>query len=171
MDGERAQDIPPRVADLPAPQVKLSGRQVIGLVVLALLPAVALLGLTEKPGRLERSSGPLHVELGWEAVSRLYLPGLLQLTVSSTGSEPLKDVSVAVPLGWLEGFSDVAGVPAAEDTAEGQLHFPLGEVAAGGSRSLRLELRPVDAGLWRGVITVSHTGGAEQFAISTLTLP
>lgn len=163
-------DVPPVPPEVPRRLYLRAGR-IAGLVLLALLPLAALTGLTDMQGELARSAQGMDVTLSWPAVNRLYRPGLLELSVTGTGPDSLQDVTVALPLDWLNRFGDLSPVPAAEGVEDGQLLVSLGEVPAGETRSLRLELRGTSGSFSRTELTVHHSAGEEQFSISSLVLP
>lgn len=163
-------DLPPRAPQLPR-QLNLPVGRVMGLILLALLPLAALFGLTDRQGQLSRSAPGMDLNLSWPAVNRLYRPGLLELSVTGTGPDLLRDVSVSVPLDWLDQFGDVSPIPAAESVEDGRLLVSLGDIPAGETRSLRMELRGTAGNFSRTELIIRHANGQEQLAISSLTLP
>ena len=146
-------------------------RLLVPVVLLALLPAAALLGLTSRKGELTVTADGMQASLHWPLVTRVYRPGLLELEVRATGDSPLTAVQAALPLEFLNLFSDVASEPAAERLENGQFLIELGDIPPGESRSVRLELRPNSGHYLRTSVTVSHTGAESVLYISQLTLP
>lgn len=163
-------EVPPVPPEVPR-RLHLPAGRIAGLILLILLPLAALTGLTDRQGELSRSVTGMDVTLSWPAVNRLYRPGLLELTVTGTGPDSLQDVTVALPLDWLAQYGDLSPVPAAESVEDGQLLVRLGEVPAGETRSLRLELRGTSGSFSRTLLRVRHAEGEEQFNISSLVLP
>lgn len=168
MAAAQNQVIPPHAGPQPR-RLNVSARQLLGLVLLALLPLAALLGLTSRQGQLQVTAGDLHTSMSWPLVTRLYRPGLLELEVRASGE--LNDVQVALPLEFLSGFSDFSSEPGAEQLADGSYLIGLGDMSAGQTRNVRIELRPISGQLLRTVISVGHAAGVAELAISQLTLP
>jgi|SRR5690625_394090 len=117
----------------------LPGKRLPGLIILALLPLVAVLGLTSRQATVNREQGGLSVQVDYPRVQRYLNPRLLSISVTNVGEEPLSDTNVSLSRDYVNAYTGVSLTPSAESIGEAGLVMPLGDLEPGETRHIRAE--------------------------------
>jgi hypothetical protein len=152
---------PPDVPDVER-RVRFYPRQVMGLIILALVPVLAMLGLADED-RTEHvaASSMLHVTVEYPTRMRVTRHGVLRIEATNRSGGHLAPVRVLLPAGYRSGFADRDLTRTA--TPDGEIALPpLGPGEAG---TAQVDLLAHRAGRYHGPLRVIPLDG------DTLTIP
>lgn len=166
----------------PAPRVdrrlRIRGGQLVGLVIIAAVPLLALAGLFGISTRAtDGFSERIGVTVEYPAVHRYKVRHHLAIALTNLGSDTLSRVEVGLSSDYVRGFSDVAFTPG-PDLIDDTVHvFVVEDLAGGEIRRITAEMQAQTYGRIEGRITWTIAGdggaviddGALDFA--TMTLP
>lgn len=173
--------MPPREEPLPQPpappqfqrRLRFGWTQVIGVSLLALLPLAALtgvLGTTE--AETSARSGPLSLAATYPATIHYKGSHTVVLDLRNEGAQALRDVRVRFDHAYLSRFSGLQFTPQATRLDEQHAEVSLGEIEAGATRRVVLELQASEYGRPRGnIVAVAADTAEARVQLSTLVLP
>jgi hypothetical protein len=162
------------------PEVKRVGHfypaNIIGMLALAVLPLLALLGVFNEQVSTASASAPgLSVEVRYLTRTRFSLPVTLHIVVENRTEAPLTGLTVSIDRAYLEGFRSVQSMPDVMRTTPDSLEIDLADLAPGEAQVIEASMNAVRIGSHRGEITVraeiEGSEGAAEVAIETLVLP
>jgi hypothetical protein len=159
---------PPDVPDIER-RVRLYPRQALGLILLATVPILAMLGLlSERQTRDVAATPSLQVEAEYPTRLRVTRHAVLRVEATNRSGSTLDRVRVLLPEPWAVGFADRELARAA--TADGEIAFP--PLGPGESRTVHVDLLAHRPGRHRGTLRVIPSpGDTLTLALSTLILP
>lgn len=158
-------------ADMVPRRFMLPGKRLPGVILLALLPLVAVAGLTASQATINLEQGGLSLHVDYPRVQRYLNPRILNISVTNHGPTVITDLNVSVTDDFMHAHTGVTLVPAAEYLDGTALVVPLADLAPGETRGIRAELRSNRYWSHSGELTVS--GGAVELTadLRTLVLP
>lgn len=156
-----------------ARRLRFGWTQIIGVGLLALLPLAALTGVL---GTVEQEtsarSGSLSVEARYPSALHYKSSHTVVLDLRNDGEQALRDVRVRFDNAYLSRFAGVRFTPHATRLDERHAEVPLGEIEAGASQRVVLELQASEYGRPQGSIVALASGtGEARVQLSTLVLP
>jgi len=173
--------MPPREKPDPQPpappaferRLHFSWTQIIGVGLLALLVLVALTGrLGTVESRTNARAGPLSIEARYPSTIHYNASETVVLEVRNEGGQALRDVRVRFDRAYLSRFAGLQFTPQATRLNERHTEVSLGEIEAGSTRRIVLELQAADYGRPQGsIVAVSGEAGEARVQLSTLVLP
>jgi hypothetical protein len=158
---DRGQPYPPDVPDMER-RVRFYPRQAVGLIVLALIPILAMLGLAgEHRTELGAASSVLQVTVEYPTRMRVTRHGVLRLEATNRSGGQLGPVRILLPASYRSGFADRELTRTA--TPDGEVVLPaLGPGEAG---TAHVDLLAQRAGRHHGTLRVIPVEG------DTMTIP
>lgn len=154
-------------------RLRFGWTQIVGVSLLALLPIAATTGLL---GTIEREtsarSGALTIEARYPSTIHYKGSYTLVFDVRNDGEQALRDVHLRFEHAYLKGFGGLRFTPQASLLDGEHTTVSLGEIDAGTTRRVLLELQASDYGRSRGSVTaVSEGSGEARVHLGTLVLP
>jgi hypothetical protein len=166
--GEAPGPFPPDVPDIDR-RVRVYPRQLVGLVILATIPALAMLGLLgASQHRVAGATPALEVEVEYPGRMRVSGQEVLRIVATNRTGSPLEGVRALLPDGYMAAFAAHEAVH--EATPDHVVTFPLLE--PGRSRTVQVALLAERFGRHEGPIhVVAATGDTLTLTIRTFILP
>lgn len=163
---------PPQPPNMPR-RILLSTFQFLFLPVLVLLPVLAffgVFGLAKVTNTVE--AGPLAVTAEYPRRIRYGVSDGARIRISNDGATPVSGVRLAIGRDWLEHFGNVSFVPSPFELTADEYRFELGDIPAGESRLIVVELT-ADGYLDRsGAVTVTgEATGSAHLELTTFIFP
>lgn len=148
-DEARADQVPRRFV--------LPGKRLPGLIFLALLPLLAIAGVTSRQGTLRLEQDDMQLLIDYPRVQRYLNPGILTVSVTNLGDEPLTDTDVTLEHDYLDAYTSLTFMPAGEYSDETGMVISLGDIGPGQTRRVRAELRSDRYWSHSGLMTASSS--------------
>lgn len=154
-------------------RIEIGWLQVTGVALLLLLPIAALTGvLGPQETESRASAGELALTARYPSRVRFMSSEFLELAIENTGSRTLAGVTVLMPDDYLSHFEAQEFRPQVVRMSERGAEVDLGDLPAGQSRRVVVELRVKDYGRHGGRISaVAGDGTPVGLDVSTLVLP
>ena len=155
---------PPRVR----PLLRVRRRELIGIVLLAILPLLACLGIFG-PGTTEAQARNPVVQLSVHYPSDLRhgMRDRIEARVTNIGPRPLERVSLGFDSAYLRAFSDIAFTPEPDRAHQVELEG----LQPGETRLVSIEIRAQDFGRQKGRIALLGAGAPVSVDLATLVFP
>ncbi len=147
------------------------GKRAWGLLALALLPVLAISGLTSIRAEAEAAAASLTLSVEYPRVLRFLEPALISIALHNPGPEALSDVRVTLDLNYLGAFIGVAMTPDAGWLGSEGLVVELDDLAPEEARFIRIELRGNSYWWHPGEVSAAAGGSSLSVPIGTLVLP
>lgn len=149
---------------------------VTGVLLLALLPVLALLGVFGEQVNTVRASTPgLLVEVRHVTRTRYSLRTTMEIVVENRTSSPLTGLTIRIDRAYLDGFAAAQFKPDVTRVTRDTVDIALPDLAPGAWSAIEAQMNAGRIGSHRGQITVRADGeGADavaELAIETLILP
>lgn len=163
-------------ADLPdppeAPQIKrgveISWRQMLGLLLLAVLPLLALVGMFGEAWRTAHgAAGPLEVSVHYPSAFRYKMLNALDVQLTNRGAVTLDTVSIALDTSYVHGFSTITAVP----PFTGSFTLDVTDLRPGHSTLVRIEIQAERSWRHSGHLIASTASDTVRVPISTVVFP
>lgn len=144
----------------PAPEfdrrIKFHRTQIMGLLLVGILPVLALFGLFGVYGATTTAaSETLEVTVDYPTSQRLKVRQPLRIALTNLGDSTLPSVEVAVSASYIHAFSDVASTPSPDSIDDEAYNFVLADIAPGETRRIATEMQAQR--YWRHEGTVAWT--------------
>ena len=154
-------------------RIEIGWLQVAGVTLLLLLPLAALTGLLGPQETESRASaGELALTARYPSRMHFMASEVLELGIENTGSRTLAGVTVLMGGDYLSHFEAQQFRPQVVRVSERGAEVDLGDLPAGQSRRVVVELRVKDYGRHDGRISAEAGGGTPvALDVSTLVLP
>ncbi|MHB1223451.1 MAG: hypothetical protein ACYC2G_05305 [Gemmatimonadaceae bacterium] len=152
------------------PRVQMHRTELVGIVVIVLVPLLALLGVFGP--EVERARGwtdAIALEVRYPARYRLGMTETLEARVSNRSGTLMPRVALAVDGAYLDGFATASPTP---DFARAYA-VELIDLAPGETRTVVVDLQAEHAGRFRGraTATATHARDSVTVPLTTLVLP
>ena len=150
--------------------LKLYRHQWIGVPLIVLLPALAVVGVLDNRSTEVQAHGRgVEVTVRYPTRLRYRQSDRLEVEVKNTSAAPLDTVRVAFTPEYLDAFSDVTITPSPKKAYEVELT----DVGAGETRLVDADLHADRSGRHRGTISVTPArgGDAARAQVGTFILP
>ena len=165
--------------DQPPPPPKIQRRfqleraQWIGIPLMLLIPILAVFGLFgNRPGEAHVVGDRLAVRVEYPSRLHYGVHEVLQIALRNESEQPIPSATVGLDRHYVEAFTNVTFTPEAEDVTDREYRIPLGTLAPGEERTVRVELEPVVRWKLEGRIRVLATGRAPiVIALETFVFP
>ena len=159
---------PPSPPHIP-PKLRMHRSEKFGLPLLFLLPLLAVIGVFgPKTGTAEARSGDVRWTVEHPSVTRYQHDERLIVRVSNRGPSPVAGVRVAFAPDYIHSFSAVAFDPA---SSEQPYLVDIGDLGAGESRLVSVQLTARDYGRRRGWVELYANGERSRADLSTFVFP
>lgn len=154
-------------------RLRFGWTQIIGVGLLTLLVLVALSGaLGPIEAHTSARAGALSIEARYPSTIHYKASQTVVLDVRNDGEQALHDVRVRFDHDYLSRFAGLQFTPQATRLNEQHTEVSLGELEAGSTRRVLLELQASDYGRPHGsIVAVSRDPGEARVQLSTLVLP
>jgi hypothetical protein len=154
-------------------RLRFGRAQLVGVGLLALLPLAALTGVL---GAAEReasaSSGALTLEARYASTIHYKGSHTFVFDLRNDGEGPLHDARLRVDEAYLSRFEGVRFTPPVVRLDPRHAEVALGDIEAGATRRVLLELQASEYGRPQGsVVALSADSGEARVQLSTLVLP
>jgi hypothetical protein len=158
---------PPQPPAIP-PKIRVHRREAIAMGLMALVPALALLGTFGPSNQhVERGDEALRLETLYPSLLRLQMRDKLKIRVTNRSEKPLSRVALRIEQSYLSGFAEVSFSP---DVSDAYL-VELKDLQPGEVRLVAVELDAERYGRHRGQVTASYDGKAVTLELSTFVYP
>lgn len=143
--------------------------QVVGMIVIIIIPLLALLGMFgTTQGKESASSEALSLEIEYPERFRYKTIDPLEISVENISNET-QIVTVTLDKKYISKFSNVTFSPEAEEITETEYVFELGELQPGEKRIISGEIQSEKFGKFSGSIRAS-AGTATEAHVSLTTI-
>lgn len=158
---------PPAAPEVP-PRVRMHRGELVGMIVIALVPLLAIFGLFGPGTDQVRAGGDaIALEVRYPARYRLGMVQTMQARVSNRSASPMARVTLAVDSAYLKGFTTASPVP---DFSRAYA-VEMVDLAPGETRMVVLDLVAERPGRFRGQASAVHAGDSVAVRLTTLVLP
>ena len=142
--------------------------QLLGLAIIALLPALAILGVFgPSAGEARAVTEDLELHVRYPTRVRLNLAERIEVRIRNPGPHPLENVTVTFSADYLAGFSQLLFTPPLSSA----YHLNVGPIAPGRSALITAELRGEEFGVYQGEVAASTDRGRTAVALRTTVFP
>jgi hypothetical protein len=158
---------PPPPPDMPR-RLRSTGRQIAGIVLIALVPILALTGwLGDSTARAHATAGTIEIDVLYPTTLRYRNHGLIEVRLRQAAAGPAGPVSIEIDTAYVSRFTEVRSTPGAERV----LSVELAPLQPAEERVVTVELRAERRGRHHGELRVATGGDTARVRISTFVLP
>lgn len=171
-------DVQQVAAGLPQPpdmkrRIRMYPMQWIGMVLIALIPVLALLGVFgEQRAQVSASSSALSLDVDYPLNYRYRVHNPLTITVRNTSQQAYETVTIAISTDYISPFADSKFEPELQRLTDAAYEVDLDDVQPGETRLVTVVLEGQEYGRHAGAITASAEGAAAaRVDVATFVLP
>ncbi len=149
----------------------LTAKRVRGIIILAILPILAISGLTAMRREAAAVSGNLALSVDYPRVLRYLRPVGMNLNVSNIGDGTISGATLTLDSDYFRAYTGLTIMPAESAIDADGILIELADIAPGGTQAVRIELRAAEYWYHSGPVTA--TAGEETVTVDlgTLVLP
>ena len=142
--------------------------ELVGIILLALLPLLAVLGVFgPASGEGQASGGQLQVRVEHPTLMRFQNLERLRIVVTNEGAESVQDIRIAIDPDYVEAFSGASFEPQPDQPYS----FEVAELRPGEQRLFTTELTANEFGRHEGRLTFESPGAAGTAQFHTFVFP
>ncbi|MBK8020786.1 MAG: hypothetical protein IPK19_04985 [Chloroflexi bacterium] len=147
--------------------------QVIGLLLIIVIPVLALLGVFGASyAHEQRASADLEIEIDYASRLRYKTLENLHVSVRNLTNQTVSILTLRFGGSYIDQFSSVVFTPSVEQIADGYYEVLLSDIRPGETRTVTVEIKGERYGLHQGIVAAAADGlEGIEVDIATLTFP
>lgn len=163
---------PPEPPEVPR-RVSLPPNQIVGVVLMLILPILAAFGaFGESFGEVEASGSDVRLSASYPSRLRLELNSNLQVTVQNTGQQTLDTLAVHFERDYLDQFANLSFAPSVTEATSSAYIVELHDLAPGATQTVMVQLTGEQYGSHKGRIWASvDDRTAAELNVSSVVFP
>lgn len=170
-DQEETEQELPRPPSVPR-HIRFRVPQVVGLVLVSILPVLAVARLLDpRPRVAHASAGPVQLAVSAPARLRYRMTDWLQVDVRNPSSRPLESVTVELEAKFVEGFAQASFSPDVSRVDDQRYSVDVGSMEPGESRRVSVQLQAEKYGTRSGTVAVVADGSRAAVPVEVFVFP